>query len=367
MKKILTLAFTILFFLGAALTLYFVKSEKIIIRTPIVIQQDIVVTYVIGKVKYKSMAENDWHNCIVGTTLEEGSEIKTGKLSLADIRLHNDTAIRINENSQMKIDQVSVKNLLIKMEKGSLYGKFKRVFDRHQIRIQTPTTMASIRGTELAIEINEPEGEDEPVDSVTATKTKKVNKNAVKKTGLKKIEGNETSTTVFNISGIIEISNPQFQNQSILLSNQKKASNGLSELPGNPEDMTTDEILNFQSKLNSLHLNEVLLITNKIYFETASASILPESYPELDKIAEILKQRSEDIMIEGHTDSVGPAYENQELSVQRSRSIQEYLVKHGVSDKRLLVSGYGESKPIAGNDTEDGKAMNRRVEFIIMK
>jgi len=367
MKKILTLAFTILFLLGAGLTLYFVKSEKIIIRTPIVIQQDIVVTYVIGKVKFKSISGNDWQNCIVGTTLEEGTEIKTGKASLADIRLHHDTAIRINENTQMKIDQVSVKNLLIKMERGSVYGKFKRVFDRHQIRIQTPTTIASIRGTELAIEINEPEEENIPVDSVAAPKTKKAIKPAAKVNKDDKSLKNEKSTTVYNISGIIEISNPQFQNQSILLSNQKKATIGLSEPPGNPEDMTTDEILNFQSKLNSLHLNEVLLITNKIYFETASASILPESYPELDKIAEILKQRNEDIMIEGHTDSVGPAYENQELSVQRSRSIQEYLVKHGVSDKRLLVSGYGESKPIAGNDTEDGKAMNRRVEFIIMK
>ncbi len=131
--------------------------------------------------------------------------------------------------------------------------------------------------------------------------------------------------------------------------------------------MGEDEIERIQAILNSIHEDEVLFISDKIHFKTGSASILPESYPELDKISGILSQRSEKVRIEGHTDSEGKAYSNHILSISRAESIKEYLAAKGVKAERLSIVGYGESKPIADNDSEEGKAQNRRVEFIIVQ
>jgi OOP family OmpA-OmpF porin len=73
------------------------------------------------------------------------------------------------------------------------------------------------------------------------------------------------------------------------------------------------------------------------------------------------------IRIEGHTDNVGSASFNQVLSEKRAMSVKNYLVERGIEPDRLYVDGFGASKPISDNSTQEGKALNRRVEFIILK
>jgi OOP family OmpA-OmpF porin len=71
------------------------------------------------------------------------------------------------------------------------------------------------------------------------------------------------------------------------------------------------------------------------------------------------------VSVEGHTDSRGTEAYNDALSLRRANTVSEYLAEHGVDAGRLSVVGYGESKPVASNDTDDGRAQNRRVELLV--
>jgi uncharacterized repeat protein (TIGR01451 family) len=112
---------------------------------------------------------------------------------------------------------------------------------------------------------------------------------------------------------------------------------------------------------------EKLEITRNIHFEFDKATIRPESYPVLDDVAGVLRDNPQlNILIEGHTDSVGTVQYNQGLSQRRADAVKAYLVRKGISADRLATEGRGELAPIASNDTPVGRAMNRRVEFLIV-
>ena len=105
-----------------------------------------------------------------------------------------------------------------------------------------------------------------------------------------------------------------------------------------------------------------------IYFDFDKASLKPESFVELNKVVDFLKQNGKvSIEIAGHTDSKGSDTYNESLSQGRSQSVVDYLVSQGIVAARLQAHGYGESKPIDSNETEEGRANNRRVEFTILK
>ncbi len=106
-----------------------------------------------------------------------------------------------------------------------------------------------------------------------------------------------------------------------------------------------------------------------IYFDFNKATIRPNSYPTLDSAAQILKDNPKIIVeIQGHTDNIGSDEYNKKLSLQRAQAVVKYFVKnHGIDIKRLRAVGYGEEKPIADNSTEEGRALNRRVEFVIIE
>jgi outer membrane protein OmpA-like peptidoglycan-associated protein len=107
---------------------------------------------------------------------------------------------------------------------------------------------------------------------------------------------------------------------------------------------------------------------NNIFFETAQATLLPESRRELDRLVALLKQRPTlAIRVAGHTDSEGADEANLRLSEARAASVRAYLAEHGVAATRLGSKGYGESQPIATNATPEGRQLNRRVEFTITK
>lgn len=108
--------------------------------------------------------------------------------------------------------------------------------------------------------------------------------------------------------------------------------------------------------------------THGIYFDVGSATIRPESTPTLKEIGQMLEQHSElKLSIEGHTDNTGNAATNQTLSEQRAAAVKQYLVTtYHVDAARLATKGFGASKPVASNDTPEGRQQNRRVELVKM-
>lgn len=105
-----------------------------------------------------------------------------------------------------------------------------------------------------------------------------------------------------------------------------------------------------------------------IYFDTDKTDLKSESFVELNKVVEFLKSNANiSIEISGHTDAQGSDQYNANLSQGRSQSVVDYLVSQGIDRERLSAHGYGESKPIDSNDTAEGRANNRRVEFTVVK
>ncbi len=104
-----------------------------------------------------------------------------------------------------------------------------------------------------------------------------------------------------------------------------------------------------------------------LLFDVDKATVKPESKVELDKLAEILtKYPDTKILIEGHTDSTGSEEHNLALSRLRSQSVSNYLAQINIDPTRFTIMGYGEAQPVADNNTEEGRALNRRVDLGIM-
>ncbi len=104
-----------------------------------------------------------------------------------------------------------------------------------------------------------------------------------------------------------------------------------------------------------------------IFFETASFSLLPVSTVELEKLVKLMNANVEmRIEVGGHTDNVGKDAANQVLSEQRANSVRDFLIEHGIDADRIVAKGYGASTPMATNDTEEGRALNRRTEVTVL-
>lgn len=107
----------------------------------------------------------------------------------------------------------------------------------------------------------------------------------------------------------------------------------------------------------------------KIQFENNKSVILPQSFSLLDDIVKVIKENDhiKKIAIEGHASAEGDAKRNLTLSDERAKSVMKYCVDHGIDAKRLTAKGFGITKPIADNATEEGREKNRRVEFNIIE
>jgi outer membrane protein OmpA-like peptidoglycan-associated protein len=111
-------------------------------------------------------------------------------------------------------------------------------------------------------------------------------------------------------------------------------------------------------------IKKVDYAANNIYFATGKYVLLSKSFKGLDEVAKILKENSQlNLAIDGHTDNQGTEASNQTLSENRANAVKKYLVKKGVDASRLVVTGHGESEPIADNKTPAGRQKNRRVEL----
>lgn len=109
-----------------------------------------------------------------------------------------------------------------------------------------------------------------------------------------------------------------------------------------------------------------LIVLSEVLFEVNSYKLKPELFSQLDSLASFMQRNpSTRIEISGHTDATGKEAHNLRLSENRADAVAEYIVDKGVATSRVTFNGYGSSKPIAPNDTEQGRRKNRRVEILI--
>ena len=109
-----------------------------------------------------------------------------------------------------------------------------------------------------------------------------------------------------------------------------------------------------------------LLAKGRIRFESGKADIVADSAGLLDRLIETaLRCPTANIEIAGHTDTDGEEAFNQALSEKRAQAVTDYLVKAGLPADRFTATGYGSTQPVASNDTDEGKAQNRRIEFVV--
>lgn len=133
-------------------------------------------------------------------------------------------------------------------------------------------------------------------------------------------------------------------------------------LSKNEADSTYDKDI----PLRPIELNASLVLKN-ILFETNSAHLQPISLVEIDRLRQLMTENPTlKVQINGHTDNVGSPADNLTLSSDRAKSVVDYLVSKGINAGRLSFKGLGETKPIADNKTEAGRALNRRTEFVVI-
>ncbi|MCE8002135.1 OmpA family protein [Billgrantia ethanolica] len=110
---------------------------------------------------------------------------------------------------------------------------------------------------------------------------------------------------------------------------------------------------------------EPVTLDSEVTFAFDSDEIRPGAYPTLDQVATTLRENPNlRVRIEGHTDSVGSPQYNVGLSERRANSVRDFLVSRGIAENRMTTRGFGEERPVATNDTDEGRAQNRRVEIL---
>jgi outer membrane protein OmpA-like peptidoglycan-associated protein len=120
-------------------------------------------------------------------------------------------------------------------------------------------------------------------------------------------------------------------------------------------------------KMKKIKVGGAVVLRN-VFFNSGSYDLLPESIVELQKMVDFLKQNPTLVIeIEGHTDNVGSAEMNQKLSEARAHEVYNYLIQKNIESRRMNYKGYGLTKPVTTNDTPEGRSLNRRTEFVIIK
>lgn len=141
---------------------------------------------------------------------------------------------------------------------------------------------------------------------------------------------------------------------------------------GDEEDFSKLELASeegaFTSSFEILYEPAKVFELKDVKFNTGKYSLKPESYKALNDLVEILKIKSHlKIEIAGHTDNIGEDEANKSLSQKRALAVKQYLIKKGITASRLTAVGYGETEPIASNDTAEGRQENRRTEARIIE
>jgi outer membrane protein OmpA-like peptidoglycan-associated protein len=126
----------------------------------------------------------------------------------------------------------------------------------------------------------------------------------------------------------------------------------------------------FERELEDLEARDtdrgLVLTLGDVLFDNGTATLAAGAQPAIDRLAQFMRDYPErSVRIEGHTDSAGSAAANQSLSERRAQAVRAALVTRGLEAERIATLGYGEARPIAGNDTPNGRQQNRRVEIVL--
>lgn len=183
----------------------------------------------------------------------------------------------------------------------------------------------------------------------------------------------EINDLIDNKQLALAVSSPQDGSYSVLLTMGKKyayaaSKEGFYPVSENIDLSTINEYKEYKKDLYLFPIEKGQTVKlNNIFFDFNKADLKNESFYELDKLKDILmKNPAMKIELGGHTDNVGDDDYNTKLSLNRVSSVKEYLVKNTIAKERILITGYGETKPTDTNETEEGRAKNRRVEFKIL-
>jgi OOP family OmpA-OmpF porin len=138
-------------------------------------------------------------------------------------------------------------------------------------------------------------------------------------------------------------------------------------------NLRREKKVNLDFRLNPIEIvpieAEAVVSLNSVFFDFNKSVLKPESFPELDRVAKLMQERAGlAIEVDGHTDDVGTSGYNQLLSENRANAVKMYLLSKGIHNPRITTVGFGETQPLVSNDDEqEGRAINRRVEFKILK
>ncbi|EMO91407.1 OmpA family protein [Leptospira noguchii] len=182
----------------------------------------------------------------------------------------------------------------------------------------------------------------------------------------------EYEKKISDLEGRILVLNDEISKLKHLSENQKKELDRLSDQANELESKLTDEIKKGQIRLKRFHNRLVINIDDKISFDSGSADLKKQIFPALDKIKEILGNYPGNlIIIEGHTDNIPirtkKFSDNWQLSGERALSVLHYFLESKILDPRnFSLAGYGEFQPIVSNDTPENRALNRRVDIVVV-
>ncbi len=313
------------------ITVLMIKHNDMDFRSPVIIRKNPEVTYTVGEALYMKESSSEWKELEIGDKLGEGGAVKTGADGIVDLKFSDGTAMRITADSFLSLKDVSLTTIDVDLEKGRLISKFTKLFSNQHFSVKTPGAVAGIRGTELVFSVS------------------------------------DGATEIVGMSGITEVYNPLFPENKVLLGFQSKTEVSKDAPPADPEKLTPEEVELYRNMLDSIHFDRVIVFGKPIQFKPDTAEITPESRRELDKLARKMRWRRYKIEIQGHTADIGDFSSQYSLSLKRAETIRDYLISKKINPNRLIVKGYGGSKPIASNDTREGRARNRRVVFIIHK
>jgi len=132
------------------------------------------------------------------------------------------------------------------------------------------------------------------------------------------------------------------------------------EVPNQPGRFSFDVKMKFEPSR--------MITLDNVLFETGKATLKPSSFKELNELVDVMKnKKGMEIEIAGHTDNVGNSESNMKLSLERANAVRNYLIKHGIAANRVKAKGYGDTQPVAPNETAEGRKKNRRTEVRILK
>lgn len=206
------------------------------------------------------------------------------------------------------------------------------------------------------------------IDSTYVLKGKvldaKTNQGLVAKLELIDVARSQTiGTAISDTSGAYKFSIPVKANYGVeIMAKDYLFFLDVFDLTKDPSDL----VITRNFALTKIEVGTKVVLKN-IFFETSKATLKPESYSELENVLKFLQDNATvRLEISGHTDNVGSRNLNQKLSENRAKAVVDYLVGRGIDKTRLEARGYADTQPVTGNDTPEGRAQNRRVEFKVL-